>query len=103
MAYQALEKLHQLYDGYLNRIRLGGRDLLLVQEEGKVYLLANRCPHMDAPLHKASVRAGILRCPVHGIEFDLLTGRALGPAAECVGPLQSLPLVYEGNTVGVDV
>lgn len=103
MPYQALEKLHRLHDGYRQTLRLGGRELLLLQEEGRVYLLANRCPHMDAPLHKAAVRDNLLRCPVHGIEFNLLTGRAQGAAADCVGPLEFLPLVYEGNTLGVEL
>ena len=84
-------------------MRVAGRDLLLLQEEGRVYLIANRCPHMDAPLHKAKIIQQVLRCPSHGMEFDLRTGRALGGAADCVAPLEFFPLVYEGNTVGVEV
>lgn len=103
MAYVALEKLHQLHDGYRRPLRLAGRELLLLQEEGKVYLIANRCPHMDAPLHKASIHNHVLRCPLHGIEFDLRDGRAQGNAASCVGGLEYIPLVYDGNTLGVDV
>lgn len=103
MAYVALAKLHQLYDGYRQALRVAGRELLLLQEEGRLYLIANRCPHMDAPLHKASVQQYLLRCPVHGIEFDLRNGRPLGTAADCVSPLEFLQLVYEGNTVGIEL
>lgn len=103
MAYVALEKLHELYDGYRRVLRVAGRELLLVQEDSKLYLFANRCPHMDAPLHKASIDQCVLRCPLHGIEFDLRSGRALGSVGECVPPLAFFPLVYDGNTVGIDV
>lgn len=103
MAYQALEILHQLYDGYRRVFRVAGRELLLLQEEGRTYLLTNRCPHMDAPLHKASVAGDVLRCPVHGIEFDLRSGQALNAPGGCVGPLAFVPVVYEGNTLGVDL
>ena len=103
MAYIALEKLHQLYDGYRRPVRVHGRELLLLQEDGKLYLIANRCPHMDAPLHKATVNQAVLRCPLHGIEFDLRSGLAVGAMADCVGGLEFFPLVYEGNTVGVDI
>ena len=103
MAYIALEKLHVLHDGYRRTLRVAGRELLLVQEEGQLYLFANRCPHMDAPLDKASINQRVLRCPLHGIEFDLRSGRALGSVGECVAPLEFFPLVYDGNTVGVDV
>lgn len=44
MAYVALAKLHQLYDGYRQALRVAGRELLLLQEEGRLYLIANRCP-----------------------------------------------------------
>ncbi len=103
MAYQALETLHQLYDGYRRVYRLAGQELLLLQEEGRTYLLVNRCPHMEAPLHKASVQGEVLRCPVHGIEFDLQSGQALNGPEGCVGPLAFVPIVYEGNTLGVDL
>jgi nitrite reductase/ring-hydroxylating ferredoxin subunit len=103
MAYVALEKLYQLHDGYMRPVRVQGRELLLLQDEGRVCLIANRCPHMDAPLHKASLYEQVLRCPKHGIEFDLRTGRPLGAAGECVGPLEFIALVYDGNTLGVDL
>lgn len=103
MAYQALEKLHQVQAGYRRVFKVNGRDLLLLENEGRTYLMANRCPHMDAPLHKASIADGVLRCPVHGIEFDLRTGAALNAPGGCMGPLEFVPLVYEGNTVGIEI
>lgn len=103
MTFIVLEKLHQLYDGYKRPVRVMGRELLLLQEEGKLYLIANRRPHMEAPLHTASVCQHILRCPLHGIEFDLRSGLPVGAAATMVNSLEFFPLVYEGNTVGVDL
>jgi 3-phenylpropionate/trans-cinnamate dioxygenase ferredoxin subunit len=101
MAYLVLEKLHSLYDGYRRRVRVGTMDLVLLQAQGQPYLFVNRCPHGDAPLHDASLVQHVIRCPLHGIEFDLRTGCAL--KAACVAPLTSIPLVYEGNTVGIDI
>ncbi|MDO3382109.1 Rieske (2Fe-2S) protein [Gilvimarinus algae] len=100
MAYIALVRLHELYDGYRQLVRLGGRELLLLQEQGRVYLLANQCPHRQAPLSRASVAGDLLRCPAHGIEFSLGSGRALN-APDCPG-LTFYPLVYEGNTLGIE-
>jgi len=102
MAYQPLVKLHQLHDGFRRSFRLAGREFLLLQEDGRVSLLVNRCPHMEASLDKASVHQGVLRCPVHGIEFDLHSGRALNAPGDCVGPLAFVPIVYQGNSLGVD-
>lgn len=101
MRYIPLEKLHALYDGYRRRVRVAGRELLLLQEDGQVYALVNRCPHMNAPLHTATISNRILRCPMHGIEFDLRSGKVVGNALGCVAPLEILPLIYEGNTLGI--
>ncbi|MBR9911582.1 MAG: Rieske (2Fe-2S) protein [Gammaproteobacteria bacterium] len=101
MGFQALEKLHQLHDGYKRAFRVGQLELLLIQEEGRVYLLENRCPHMEAPLTYGRVQNGQIRCPMHGICFELATGKC-GPATP--GSLRAVKTyipVYEGNTVGV--
>lgn len=114
MAFVALEKLHKLYDGYRQRVRFAGGDWLLLQEEGRLYCIANRCPHMDAPLHNATLSyaplltgsaaaaSPRLRCPLHGMEFDLHTGKPVNALA-CVASLRFMPLVYDANQVGVDL
>ncbi|MBU2887387.1 Rieske (2Fe-2S) protein [Gilvimarinus agarilyticus] len=102
MAYLPLAKLHELYDGYRQSLRIKGVDLLLLQEDGRLLLLLNQCPHQQARLDQATIHGSWLRCPAHGMEFSLDTGRAANPAT-CQGALQAFPLVYEGNSVGVEV
>lgn len=102
MAFLALEKLHQLYDGYRRVFRIAGREWVLLQEEGKLYCVANQCPHQQAPLNTASVQAQWIRCPLHGLVFDLRTGLCVQPS-HCASTLSFLPLIYEANQVGVDV
>ena len=103
MAYQPLVPLHQLHDGYRRSFCVAGRELLLLQEAGQVSLLVNRCPHMQAPLDKATLHQGVLRCPVHGIEFELRGGRALNAPGGCVGPLELVSIIYQGNSLGVEL
>ncbi len=61
--------------------------------EGEFYALKNVCPHLGAPLclgklhathrpgevfeFKPDLAGRILRCPWHGWEFDVITGKAL--------------------------
>ena len=103
MAYQPLEKLHQLHDGYRRVFRVGNMELLLLQDDGKPYLIENRCPHMDAPLHFGAITNGCLRCPMHGISFELRSGRCSPPVPAPVPPLKTFTPIYEGNTIGVQV
>ena len=101
MAFVALEMLHQLYDGYRKVCRVDGRDLLLMQEEGKVLLINNSCPHPGATLVHASCIGGALRCPKHGISFDLATGRARDGI--CSSGLVFVPIIYEGGRLGIEL
>ena len=102
MAFVALEKLHQLYDGYRRVFRVAGREWILLQEEGRIYCIANQCPHLQAPLAQASIANNLLRCPAHGIEFDLRSGMPVNPFS-CRHALAYLSLIYEGNQIGFDL
>ena len=79
-------------DGYVVA-RVDGREVGALRDDGTgaVHGLRNRCPHHGGPLCLGTVRerlAGspgdyeltgqsVLRCPWHGWEFDLETGRCL--------------------------
>ena len=48
--------------------------ILLVYDQGQVFALDNRCPHMGFPLDRGSVADGILTCHWHHARFDLASG-----------------------------
>lgn len=48
--------------------------LLVVYDDGKVFALDNRCPHLGFPLHRGSIEDGILTCHWHHARFDLASG-----------------------------
>ena len=84
----ALEELER--DGRLVA-RVGGREVGVVRDPdtGRLVGIRNRCPHHGAPLCLGRIReresgvpgryafegTRVLRCPWHGWEFDLDTGR----------------------------
>jgi len=104
VAFIPLASLQQLRDGFRAQVRVDRMSLLLLQHDGKVYIIENRCPHMDASLNDAPVDAqGRIRCRSHGIAFDLNSGRADGPLAGVLDCLKRFVPVYEGNKVGVEV
>ena len=55
--------------------RAGGLQIAVVRDGEAVHALADACPHQGASLAGGRVAAGRLRCPAHGLEFDLKTGR----------------------------
>jgi nitrite reductase/ring-hydroxylating ferredoxin subunit len=50
------------------------RPILVVEENGRVFALDNRCPHMGFPLDRGSVDDGILTCHWHHARFELASG-----------------------------
>lgn len=75
--------------------RVGRRELGVLEADGRLHALRNRCPHHGGPLCLGTVRERetglpgryepsgqtVLRCPWHGWEFDLESGRCLDDPA----------------------
>jgi nitrite reductase/ring-hydroxylating ferredoxin subunit len=59
-------------------IRQGGKQILLIAREGRIFAIANRCPHEGYPLSEGTEGPGcVLTCNWHNWKFDLATGEAL--------------------------
>jgi nitrite reductase/ring-hydroxylating ferredoxin subunit len=61
-----------------------GRSVLVLLDQGRLYALDNRCPHMGFPLHRGTVKDGILTCHWHHSKFDLAGGCTFDPFADDV-------------------
>jgi nitrite reductase/ring-hydroxylating ferredoxin subunit len=80
-------------------VTVNGRSILLVWDGGKVHAVDNRCPHMGFPLHKGSLRDGILTCHWHHARFDLESGGTFDLWADDV---RSFPAEVRGEEVWID-
>ena len=86
--------VEELPPGGVRIARIGRYGVGVFNVDGRFHALSNYCPHRGAPLClgeiEGTVRAGdepyrieweregeCLRCPWHGWEFDIATGRAL--------------------------
>lgn len=74
-------------------VDVDGRSIGVFNVHGRFYALRNVCPHQSAPLCRGAVKGmfmpskpgefrwdrdgEILRCPWHGWEFDILTGKSI--------------------------
>ena len=93
MATHVVAPAAELPPGSRRVVEVEGRSIGVFNVGGTFYALRNTCPHQGAPLCEGSVqgtalpsRPGehrwardgeILRCPWHGWEFDLTTGRSI--------------------------
>lgn len=70
-------------------VRIEGRSVLLSLKHGESFALDNRCPHMGFPLHRGTLRDGILTCHWHHAKFDLASGCTFDPFADDVATFYS--------------
>lgn len=92
MPRHVVATLREVPPGGRKRVMIAGRDIVLFNVGGEVFAIADRCPHQGGRLSDGRLvglveaagpgcyawsRPGeIVRCPWHGWEFDLRTGRS---------------------------
>jgi nitrite reductase/ring-hydroxylating ferredoxin subunit len=82
MSFVPVALLADLPSGSTKLVEVDGRDVLLVNCNGQVYALDNRCPHQGGPLNKGTLDGDTLICPWHGWRWDASTGRARWPTVD---------------------
>ena len=74
MPFIAIAKIDQLSAGQPHPIHAAGKDLVLCQVGGELYVVEGVCPHLGGPLGHGTLDGRMLICPWHAWEFDCTTG-----------------------------
>ncbi|CAN5419895.1 non-heme iron oxygenase ferredoxin subunit [soil metagenome] len=82
-------------------VTAGGRSILIVHHDGRMFAVENRCSHAEQPLDCGRVRYGWIACPAHGAKFDLATGEALSQPA--TDPIATFEVRIVGETIEIAV
>ncbi len=93
MARHVVGRVSELPPGARKIVEVEGRSIGVFNVNGAFHALRNSCPHQAAPLCLGAIKGmtlpskpgeyiwaregEILRCPWHGWEFDLTTGRSI--------------------------
>ncbi len=77
-----------------------GQKIALFNVEGAYYAIGDACAHRGGPLSEGDVQGTKVTCPLHGADFDLKTGAALGPPAQKGVP--SYKIIVEGDDIKVE-
>ncbi len=65
-------------EGEVHALAVGERQAMVVRDGGKLFALDGRCPHQGGPLGEGALCDGALRCPWHGYDFELRSGKGRG-------------------------
>jgi nitrite reductase/ring-hydroxylating ferredoxin subunit len=63
-----------------------GTPIVLIRDRDNVVAYLDRCPHAQWPVSEGEIDHGILHCPGHGWQFDVVTGRCLNAPAYRLKP-----------------
>ena len=74
MDFHELCATTDIEDGMGKPFSVDGNHLAVFRYEDGYYACDNRCPHMGYPMHKGTLRDGVITCAWHRWEFDLVTG-----------------------------
>jgi 3-phenylpropionate/trans-cinnamate dioxygenase ferredoxin subunit len=93
MGRHVVARTSELPPGERKIVDAEGRSIGVFNVHGRYYALRNSCPHQAAPLCLGAIKGmtlpsrpgeyvwardgEILRCPWHGWEFDITTGRSI--------------------------
>ncbi|MGH2348520.1 MAG: Rieske (2Fe-2S) protein [bacterium] len=81
-------------------VQLEGHAVVLFADRGQIRAIDNRCPHMGFPLHRGSLKDGILTCHWHHARFDLSSGGTFDLWADDV---RTFPVQVRDGDVWIDV
>jgi nitrite reductase/ring-hydroxylating ferredoxin subunit len=92
MARHVVAPLAEVPPGARKLVEAAGRPIVIFNVDGRLFAVSNRCPHAGGSLQHAkqvglitskgpgeytySRKGEIIRCPWHGWEFDLATGKS---------------------------
>ena len=77
-----LVAFNELKSGVPYRVQYNGTGILLCLVEGVVHAVHDTCTHEDISLSLGVLCEHRLRCPLHGSQFDVRTGKVLDEPAE---------------------
>jgi nitrite reductase/ring-hydroxylating ferredoxin subunit len=70
--------LRLLRVGQIQCVKVGTTSVAVCRTESGVYAVENRCTHVDSSFYGGTIEGDTIRCPMHGLKFDLSSGEHLG-------------------------
>ena len=92
MAFVEVAKAGDVPSGQMKLFRPQGKEVLVVNHEGKHYAIGGRCSHMNGELWKGKLEGKLVTCPRHSSVFDVTTG-------ECVSGPKIVFLKFRAKSV----
>jgi 3-phenylpropionate/trans-cinnamate dioxygenase ferredoxin subunit len=64
----------ELEEGKMKRQSVEGTPVLFIKQQGKIFVIDNRCPHQGCGFSGGTLDGLVIVCPCHDWRFNLETG-----------------------------
>jgi len=100
-------KSSEISAGGLKFVRAAGKDLVIVNVDGKFYAIDNWCTHEQGNLSEGELTKNVLTCPDHAAQFDVTTGQVLaGPDGEkpdSISPERTYKVTVQADDLLIEI
>jgi 3-phenylpropionate/trans-cinnamate dioxygenase ferredoxin subunit len=108
MSFVEVAKVEEIPVGTMKGFTVAGKEILVVNYQGKLYAIGKICTHAGGDLSKGKLEGNIVTCPRHGSKFDVTTGKNVaGPKIGFIrgktGNESAYEVKLEGNSIQVNV
>lgn len=80
MQYIKVARRDEIPVNQMKKVVAGGVNILLANVDGAYYAIANKCTHLGGSLAQGVLEGSTVKCPKHGAQFDVKTGKAVSDA-----------------------
>ncbi len=101
MGFMNVASASELKPGDMKGVEVGGKEIALINLDGQICAIGNRCTHMSCLLSDGSLMADGVHCACHGSVFDPRTGGVVKGPARNPEPVYAIKI--EGDQIQVDV
>ncbi|PAW93970.1 hypothetical protein CKK33_10875 [Mucilaginibacter sp. MD40] len=75
MKWYAVPDLKPSAEPFIKKVKVGGKNICIVNYSNTLYAVGATCPHAGAELSGGWCKEGKIICPFHRYSYDLKTGK----------------------------
>ncbi|MGQ9718646.1 MAG: Rieske (2Fe-2S) protein [Nitrososphaerales archaeon] len=94
-----ITSIKSIPQGHMAGIKVGDKEILIANLEGKFYAVGDKCTHMGCLLSEGTLRGDRVTCPCHFAVFNVKDGSVIKPPAK--KPLLTYDVVVLGDDIVV--
>jgi nitrite reductase/ring-hydroxylating ferredoxin subunit len=99
--YIRIASADEVPSGTMKSFNAEGTSILITNLNGRFYAMGNKCTHAGGDLSKGHLEANIIKCPRHGSQFNVVTGKRIAGPAKTDEPVYEIKV--ENNNLNIKI